>query len=248
MRPFLRLYATLLALLIGLAACAVVPPNESASPVESVPDDIFTTTVPTSTTTEAEPDSIVFNLTPYWQFQDATGAQRLIGVKRVQEEAPTAEQAIQALVAGPTIEENEQLAEVGVFFPFTSDVLAPTIGVPNENRIVAVTVSPEFGLRENDAAKIPLAQEMVCTLTSLPSINGVVIEDDQGEIALPDIESETIVGAAAATNYNCDQVPDLEAFLLQTLEPDLEDETGAEGVDGETPEAGIDVDDTNNDG
>ncbi len=222
-------FAIVVVLLLAMAACAVVPVDESASPVESVPDDIFTTTVPTTTTTEGEPDSIVFTLTLYWQFQDASGAQRLIGVNRLQEEAPSPAQAIAALVAGPSVEENEQLAEIGVFSPLTSDVLAPTVGQPNENRIVVVTVSPEFGLRENDAAKIPLAQEVVCTLTSLNTINGVVIEDEQGEIALPDTDSETIVGAAAATNYNCEQVPDLVTFLQQTIEtPEQGDDAEAD--------------------
>ena len=142
-----------------------------------------------------------------------------IGVERVQEESPTVEQALDALIGGPSLDESERLAEIGVFFPFTSDVLAPTVGQPNENRIVVVTVSPDFGLRENDAAKIPLAQEIVCTLTSLASVNGVVIEDEQGEIALPDTDSETIVGAAAANNYNCEQAPEIDAFLAQTQEP-----------------------------
>ncbi len=241
MRPMHRFAALLAGFASILGACAVIPIEESASPVESVPDDIFTTTVPSTTTTEAEPDAIVFTLTLYWQFQDAAGAQRLIGVERVQEESPTAEQAIAALIVGPSVDESERLAEIGVFFPFTSDVLAPTVGQPNENQIVVVTVSPEFGLRENDAAKIPLAQEIVCTLTSLPSVSGVVIEDEQGEIALPDTDSETIVGAAASNNYNCDQAPEIETFLAQTQQPPL-DETDPEGDPDADPEAELEAD------
>lgn len=227
-------WALTTSLLGAIMAGCVIPVDESAKPVESVPADIFTTTTIATTTTEAEPDAPVFDLSLFWQFQDAAGTQRLVRVQRPQEEPPTPVQALEALVAGPNPDESESLAEIGVFFPFTSDVLAPVVGAPNENRIVIVSISPEFGLRENDSAKIPVSQEIVCTLTSLFAVNGVVLEDAQGELALPDIDSETIVGAAASNNYNCGQASDITTLIEQNEEPPEPDDESLESEDSAT--------------
>ncbi len=204
------------ALVLVISSC-VVPAQETAQPI-SVPDDVFVTT--SLVTTVPEPEVIdvpSFSLSLYWQFQDDQGATRLLRVRRNIEGPSTAAQALSALVDGPTPEERAAREDSGAFFPRVSEIFSPTVGAPNENGVVRVTISDEAGFKENDLDKIPVAEEIVCTLTAIPSINGVVIEDSTGEIPLPDRESQPIVGAAARSNYNCDQV--LDEIIVGQVEP-----------------------------
>ncbi len=217
---------------VMVATSCVIPEQESAQPI-SVPDDVFvTTTEPEVVTTEPEEVSPVFALSLYWQFQDVAGATRLLRVRRNQESLASPQEALAALVDGPTAEERSEREEVGSFFPRVSAVLSPVVGEPNENGVVRVTFADESGFRENDLDKIPVAEELVCTLTSLPSVNGVVIADSLGEIDLPDRESQPIIGAAARANYNCDQVldeveiPALGTTPVQNPEAEAEAEAG----------------------
>lgn len=234
----LRRVAVVITAAMSLTTACVVPEQESAQPI-SVPDDAFTTTTEAETpSTEPEEVSPVFALSLYWQFQDGTGATRLLRVRRNQESLASPQEALAALVDGPTAEEREEREESGSFFPQVSAVLSPVVGEPNENGVVRVTIADESGFRENDLDKIPVAEELVCTLTSLPSVNGVVIADSLGEIDLPDRESQPIIGAAARANYNCDQVldevelPALGTTPLQNpdADPDAEPEDGVDAT------------------
>jgi len=190
-----------LAFVLFAAGC-VIPVDDAAAPVESVPEGILsTTTAPTTTALEPEPNEPAFELALYWNFD--TG--ELARVIRRQDESPTVEQTLTALINGPSESETEAQADIGVILPRVVESLAPVAAPPDSAGVVVITVSDDFGLRQNDDAKIPIAEELVCTVTQFGSVTAVIIADSTGAIPLPDQNSEPIEGAAGPENYgNCE--------------------------------------------
>ena len=72
-----------------------------------------------------------------------------------------------------------------------------------------MTVADAFELRVNDAPKIPVAEELVCTLTVFEEITGVIVADSEGPIPLTNRAAETITGRAERDDYGCDETVEL---------------------------------------
>ncbi len=203
-------------LLASLAGGCVLGADEDASPLASVPDDLLSpTTSQATTTTEAPAEPSEFGLDLFWHINQGEGQRALIKVSRPRDTAADPTTALAELVAGPTEDELAAYAELGTLFPLVDELLAPTLTIAEGT--ATVTVSDEFELRVNDAAKIPVAEELVCTLTEFDSVTGVVVVDTEGPIPLTNRAAETITGRAERGDYGCD-----ESISLADIEVDDE--------------------------
>lgn len=207
------LVASAITAALGTSGC-VLGEDEAAAPLDSVPEDLLspTTAVATTTTTEA-PDDTGFTLDLYWHVNQGEGQRALVKVSRPIAEPANAQAALAELVAGPTEAEVSEFAELGTLFPLVDELLAPRLDIVDGT--ATVTVADEFELRENDASKIPVAEELVCTLTTFDTVLGVTVVDSAGQIPLTNRAAETITGRAERDDYGCEE----------TLEPTPETTT-----------------------
>lgn len=192
--------------LATIVSSCVVPTDESAAPVESVPDDLFAAPSSSTTTPEPPPETDAFQLALYWNLDTPDGNRTLISVVRRKSEPFTFNEALALLVEGPNEADQAEYGDVGVIQPRVGPLLNPQFAGPDEAGTVFITVADDFGLRANDQIKVQLAEELVCTLTTLERVSGVVVEDSQGAIPLPDVRTETITGPATRSDYACDPV------------------------------------------
>ncbi len=195
-------------LAIGIAftcgACSI-PSNDSAQPLENAPEDLLAVT-----TTVAEDPAVAsedtYEIQLYWHADQVA----LGRFTRSILEPPTPQIVLDQLLTGPTPEENAArnpqifqldaaLADIG---------LAPLVTGPDALGVVTVTFASTT-FRDATADKRNATAEMVCTLTELEGVTGLVVQDTQSQpIPLPDISTQTIDGPAMRANFNECAVPE----------------------------------------
>ncbi len=185
-------------IVFGPAGCGL-PEQERAEVIEDVPADVRAVDATPNTVPAKEVDAAPFSLVLYWH----EGNQgRLIRVARPWEAQPTPEEALTQLIKGPTGQEREETAGVEFFGPdtgLTDAELAPVLEGPVDG-VIKVTVGG-VGFRELPN-KANVGAELVCTLTELDGIDGVVVYDAQPEpINLVGSNAESIEGPARRSNF-----------------------------------------------
>lgn len=195
MRPRAVLGSLTAALLI--ASCGLALEDE-AQPITSVPFSLLGTT---TSTTQAEPANPAFELQLFWI---SSADESLIAVSRPQEDQPSVQDALDALVRGPNEAEQELYPEARS--PSSVSSLLNPVARPVENGHLIIEVADGTELR--DANRLPAAV-IVCTVTQFKVITSVEIRDIDGTIPLTDSGSQSIEGAATRGNYN-DCIPTVE--------------------------------------
>ncbi len=194
-----RLAIVLIGGLLLAAACGL-PEQDQAQVLEELPADLLAVTSTTSATPDEVELDAPFELALYWHDSDQGG--RLIRKVRQRTTAPTPQEAIEQLIAGPTEQEVAETESL-IFGPNTGlrdEELAPVVGEP-DGGIVTVTVSGN-GFRELPN-KANAAAELVCTLTEFENIDGVIVRDLQPDpIGLVGANSESIEGPARRENFD----------------------------------------------
>lgn len=180
----------LIALIMFASACGLGI-DESARPITSVPFSLLDSTTSTS---EPVPEDPAFALTLYWISEND---ESLISLVRPQDDPPSVQDALDALVGGPTE------AELAIFpearSPSSvSETLNPTARAVNDG-ILIIDVADGTELR--GANRLPAAV-IVCTVTQFSLILAVEIRDADGAIQLSGLNSESIEGAATRANFN----------------------------------------------
>ncbi len=196
----------LAAVVLGVvcAACSI-PSNDSAQPLENAPEDLLAVT----TTIAGDPavaSEDTYEIQLYWHADQVV----LGRIARSILEPPTPQIVLDQLLTGPTPEENAAknpqifqldaaLADIG---------LAPVVTGPDVAGVVTVTFASTT-FRDATADKRNATAEMVCTLTELEGVTGIVVQDTQPQpIPLPDISTQTIDGPAMRANFNECAVPE----------------------------------------
>ncbi len=188
--------------------------QDEAQPITSVPFSLLGTT---TSTTQAEPDNPAFNLDLFWISSADEG---LIEVSRPQEDEPSIQDALDALVGGPNEAEQAQYPEARS--PSSVSSLLNPIARPVEDGHLVIEVADGTELREDN--RLPAAV-IVCTVTQFEIIRSVEIRDVDGTIPLSDIGSSSIEGAATRANFNdCIPTPD----EVEAEQGDEESEEGDE--------------------
>ena len=185
---------TILGALLAVTSC-VLPADQQASELEDIPPGLFTTTTGVPTPSEPEPAQS-FELALFWHDGDG----RLVRVNRLLDNPPTIEDALVNLVDGPQAE--EVLLDGALISPRVVAALAP-IATLGDNEVLIITVSDSFSFRDLADQKIPITEELVCTLTGLEGVAAIRIEDSLGEIALTNIEASPIGAATRADFAGC---------------------------------------------
>ncbi len=180
--------------LLSASSC-VLPEDQQASELEDIPPGLFTTTTGVATTSEPVPAQS-FELALYWHDGDG----RLVRVDRLLDNPPTIDDALINLVDGPKAE--EVLLDGALIGPRVVAALAP-VATLGDNEVVIITVADSFSFRELADQKIPITEELVCTLTGLDGVTAIRIEDSLGEIALTNIEASPIGAATRADFADC---------------------------------------------
>lgn len=190
------------ALVAGLALCStlvggcVLPEDDQARGLEDVPPALLTTTIPSSINTEpVEPERSTFELQLYWHDSDNI----LVKVTRLLDAEPQIDAVLVHLLGGPS--EQESLMDGGLVTRRATEALAPTTR-RSDNGVLVITVADEFQLRDLGDDKNLIAEELVCTLTSISGVAAVTIEDSLGEIDLSGFEARPITGAARRADFN----------------------------------------------
>lgn len=189
--------------LLLTAACGL-PEQDQAQVLDGVPIDLLAVTSTTSAElAEVEADA-AFELVLYWHDSDQGG--RLIRNVRQRGTAPTPQEAIEQLIAGPTEQEVAETESL-IFGPntgLTDEQLAPVVGEPAEGIVTVTVAGTAFRELPN---KANAAAELVCTLTEFENIDGVIVKDLQPDpIGLVGANSESIEGPARRENFD-DCVP-----------------------------------------
>ncbi len=174
-----------------LSASCGLGVDESARPITSVPFSLLESTTSTS---EPVPDDPAFGLTLYWISEVD---ESLISLVRPQDDPPSVQDALDALVGGPTETELEAFPEARS--PSSvSETLNPTARAVSDG-ILIIDVADGTELR--GANRLPAAV-IVCTVTQFSLILAVEIRDADGAIQLSGLNSESIEGAATRANFN----------------------------------------------
>ncbi len=184
---------TLVALIafVTLSASCGLGVDESARPITSVPFSLLESTTSTS---ELVPEDPAFGLTLFWI---SAADETLISLVRPQDDPPSVQDALDALVGGPT--EAELARFPNARSPSSvSETLNPTAGQVTDS-ILIIDVADGTELRE--ANRLPAAV-IVCTVTEFSTILAVEIRDADGAIQLSGLNSESIEGAATRSNFN----------------------------------------------
>ncbi len=177
------------------ASSCVLPEDQQASELQDIPPGLFTTTTGVPTTSEPVPAQS-FELALYWHDGDG----QLVRVNRLLDNPPTFDDALINLVDGPNAE--EVLLDGALISPRVVAALAP-IATLSDNEVLVITVADSFSFRELADQKIPITEELVCTLTGLDGVTAIRIEDSLGEIALTNIEASPIGAATRADFADC---------------------------------------------
>lgn len=174
----------------GMASCGLALEDE-AQPITSVPFSLLGTTTSTS---EAAPEDPAFGLALYWisEVDD-----RLIVLIRPQEDEPSVQDSLDALVGGPNEAELEIYPEART--PSSVSRTLDPVALPVDNGHLVIEVADGSELR--GANRLPAAV-IVCTVTQFSSITSVEIRDAQGVIPLSALNSESIEGRATRANFN----------------------------------------------
>lgn len=215
---FRTLCLVLGASLLSITSACVLPQENAANTLEDIPPELFvsTTTIPISN--EPEPEEPSFALSLFWHYEDG----RLVEVPRQLDTPPTFENALTALVQGPTDE--ELLLDGGIISRKVVDALGP-VAVMTDNQVLVITVDDAYGFRDRDSDKVPITEELVCTLTGISGVTAIRIHDSQGEIDLSDFENQPITAAATRSDFgNC---------LVQDPSPDPKDLVDPEGAEAQ---------------
>jgi hypothetical protein len=184
--------------------------DEDAQPITSVPFSLLATT----STSEVFPDNPAFGLQLFWISSTDEG---LIVVERRQNDQPSIQDALDALVGGPNEAELESFPDART--PSSVSRSLNPVALPvTAAGILIIEVDDGTELRE--ANRLPAAV-IVCTVTQFKLIKAVEIRDADGAIPLSGLNSESIEGAATRTNFN-DCVPTPEEPLPEE-EPVEED-------------------------
>ncbi len=227
MRTGRRIVTSLVAL--GLLTSACVSPRETeAVIIEDVPFDLLGPAAATTTTAAVE-ELGPFELTLFFLADDNT----LWRVERAREQAPGLQEALDALVSGPTEEEVENLAVRARL----SEGLNPVASQPVSG-LLSITVSDEAQFRQDDVNNRLVTQVLVCTMTQFDSVGLVQLRDSEGTIPLSGIESESIGDTATAANYNDCEAEDLATYTLDPEETDGDPESEDEAADDPPAEDG----------
>jgi hypothetical protein len=193
---------TLVAVIGFVALCAScgLGIDDSAQPITSVPFALLDSTTSTS---EPVPEDPAFGLTLFWISQID---ESLISLVRPQDDPPSVQDALDALVGGPTEVELESFPNARS--PSSvSETLNPTARAVQDG-ILIIDVADGTELR--GANRLPAAV-IVCTVTQFSLILAVEIRDDDGAIQLSGLNSESIEGAATRANFNDCQPIDPES-------------------------------------
>jgi hypothetical protein len=165
--------------------------DETARPITSVPFSLLESTTSTS---EPAPEDPAFALSLFWISEVD---ESLISLVRPQDDPPSVQDALDALVGGPTEAELEIFPEARS--PSSvSETLSPTAG-PIADGILIIEVADGTELR--GANRLPAAV-IVCTVTQFSLVDAVEIRDVDGAIQLSGLNSESIEGAATRANFN----------------------------------------------
>lgn len=178
--------------LIG-AACGI-PTQESAEVLPDLPESLLAAT--TSTIAVAEDESR-YELALFWH----DGQGRLRRIVRPTSLEPTPQEAVDALLGGPTAEENAaNPAELIALDPGLGDLeLDPVVNAPVDG-IMTIDVG-DTDFRELDN-KRNAAAELVCTLTQFTGVAGVLVSDSQPDpVVLVGSNSEAIEGPATRAHF-----------------------------------------------
>lgn len=190
----MKLSRTSLIILLVTSSC-VLPEDQQAGELEEVPAELLTTTTAVPTTLVPEPEES-FELALFWH--DENGV--LVKVTQLLETPPTFTDALERLVLGPNTE--EVLLDGAVITPRVGPALDPVARV-GDNGVLLIRVADAFSFRDLQDQKIPITEELVCTLTGLDGIAAIRIEDSLGEIALTNIEASPIDAATQADFAEC---------------------------------------------
>ena len=203
-----------------MASCGLALEDE-AQPITSVPFSLLGTT---TSTTQAEPENPAFGLELFWI---SSTDESLIAVLRPQEDQPSVQDALDALVRGPNEADPEPYPEARS--PSSVSSLLNPIARPVDGGHLVIEVADGTELR--DANRLPAAV-IVCTVTQFNIIDSVEIRDIDGTIPLSDIGSQSIEGAATRANFN---------DCMPTVDEPTEGEGSGDGSE-EDPEGGLDED------
>ncbi len=176
-----RLIVLVAALAMIAAACS--SDVGGAGPVTTAPPQTTATTVPpvdttpTTTPTDAgEPTTTPSTAPAAEQLVDVYfvyDSQYAVSVKRPAQSSVTlARDALDALIAGPTQEEQQ----AGLFSAIPSDTLP--LGVVIEKGLATVDLSREFEVGGGSTAMLSRLAQVVYTLTQFPTVDGVAFKLD----------------------------------------------------------------------
>ncbi len=212
----------LVALALGIVANAcVLPEDQRAAELQQVPRELLTTTTGVAVSAEPEPEDPSYEFLLFWHDDN----DQLHRVGRVLDSPPSIEEALTQLLGGPSDE--EAVLDDGTI---VSNRVVPALGPTArrlENDILVITVADDFAFRDREADKIPITEELVCTLIGIEGVVALTIEDSAGEITLTDKAAQVITGPATRSDFG-DCVPKESEVDVTTPEGD---DTTTQGED-----------------
>ena len=184
-----------------LAASCVLPEDQQAAELPQVPRELLTTTTGVPVSLEPEPEDPSYEFLLFWHDEN----DQLHRVGRILDAPPSIEDALSQLLSGPSDE--EAVLDDGTI---VSNRVVPALGPTArllENNVLVITVADDFAFRDREADKIPITEELVCTLIGIEGAVAVTIEDSAGEITLTDKAAQVITGPATRADFG-DCVPE----------------------------------------